>query len=229
MEKGIKRSLSRYKAYIITLFLLPIAIYALGFKEKYFLIDSEKWAHFGDFIGGFSALILGCANLYFLVKLSYEISSIDDKRTKLERVNAVLPYANFEILKNFNDSIFCIGIKNYGIGTLKVHSIEILYTNDLSLKFNSLHEYITYNSVPDKLYYKCDYDIIEKGTAIMPAETKELLRMKIIKQNGEKIDNVESESIINYITKEFDKIEIVLKYTDIYEMNIYTQVKNYSN
>ncbi|MBS7334224.1 MAG: hypothetical protein KIG88_11575, partial [Weeksellaceae bacterium] len=207
----------------------PIIIYTLGFKEKSFLIDSEKWAHFGDFLGGFSALVLGCANLFLLVKLSYEISSIDDKRTKLERVNAVLPYANFEIFKNFNESIFCIGIKNYGIGTLKVHSIDILHMGDLPKKYNNLYEFTTSNFVPDKTFYKCDYDIIEKGTAIMPAETKELLRLKIIKQNGENIDNVESESIINYIAKEFDKIEIVLKYTDIYEMNIYTQVKNYSN
>lgn len=44
--------------------------------------DAERWAYFGDFVGGISGSIFGFANLILLVVISYQLADREDKRNK---------------------------------------------------------------------------------------------------------------------------------------------------
>ncbi|MGV0753175.1 hypothetical protein [Empedobacter brevis] len=143
MKKKLKKELKDYKILIVLLGLFPFGIYLLFFNNTTFRIDSEKWAHFGDFIGGFGAVIFGAANLYFLIKLSYKLSQIDDDRNTKNKIDSVKPLGivNYEV--DYNNLSYKIVINNFGLGPLVVKNYLIKYEEIHYKNFKELHEKVS--------------------------------------------------------------------------------------
>ena len=233
MKKKLKKELKDYKILIILLGVFPFGIYLLFFNNTTFKIDSEKWAHFGDFIGGFGAIIFGAGNLYFLIKLSYKLSQIDDDRNnknneleeirnKQNQIDSVVPYL---IATTFNNEItneIVLKIINCGIGPSIIVDCKYIYDNKEFSEIKPIITLITKN----RIFAKVKSNELSEGSAI--PMNSEILIFEIKMYQHEHQDKDSYISAINYVIKELSKIKGSVTYTNLYKSEKFIlEIKDY--
>jgi uncharacterized membrane protein len=67
--------------------LMTLIAYAYNFRNQLISDDSTYWGSFGDYFGGVFNSIVGVANLFFLIFLTFAIADLDEKRSQRELAN----------------------------------------------------------------------------------------------------------------------------------------------
>ena len=230
MKNKLKKELKDYKILIILLGLFPFGIYLLFFNNTTFRIDSEKWAHFGDFIGGFGAVIFGAANLYFVIKLSYKLSQIDDdrnhknneleeKRNDQNKIDSVKPLASMSTFLSLIDNYATLEIHNNGLGPLKIKRIEYTIENKT---YSNIEDLIHNNISISNLNPKIRVNTIVKDSVIAINSKIDILYLELDENSNLTFEKSNLENaLMNRIVSELNKIKTKMIYTDIHELKDY--------
>lgn len=238
MKIEFKKELIRYSFAIISFTLLPLIIYLIVFNKNGFSTDPANWSEFGDFIGGYASLIIGAANLYFLIKLSYKLSQIDDdrntKNNELEesrndqnKRDAVVP---FLILKSYEDLInfktIKIDLKNCGIGPAIIDYYRLTYNEKEYRKFEEIIAVINTNNPSLIIKHVVSSELRSMRSAISPNEEQNLLDLTIDEPDY-KAEYV-TKDIYNLIRNELCNVKIEVSYKDLYlnQINILEHTEN---
>lgn len=67
---------------IVILLMIPILLFIVNFFNHPISDQISDWGNLGDYFGGISGVIIGLANLIFLIYITYRLSDIDTNREK---------------------------------------------------------------------------------------------------------------------------------------------------
>ncbi|GGE92212.1 hypothetical protein SAMN05443634_10890 [Chishuiella changwenlii] len=142
MKKKFKKELNKYSLWILIGTALPLIIYLFVFGLNGLSLKNTNWSDFGSFIGGYATLIFGAANLYFLIKISYKLSQIDEDRNNKNKIDSVKPLGiiNYEV--DYKNLCYKVVINNFGLGPLVVKNYSIKYDEILYENFEFFYNKI---------------------------------------------------------------------------------------
>lgn len=156
MKDKFKKEIFQNSIIIILLTILPFVIYSVVFYDNNWSLKTSSWSEFGDFIGGYGALIFGAGNLYLLIKVSYKLSEIEEKRNKQNIIDSAKPLGVVTNELSITEKYYSMRIDNFGNGPLIINNIHIEYNN---------HQYKDLRSLIDEIINQLNITPILKGIA----------------------------------------------------------------
>ncbi|WP_431243240.1 hypothetical protein ACQ9BO_00580 [Flavobacterium sp. P21] len=104
--------------------LISIVFYLIQFSSNKISDDPERWAQFGDYLGGVLGTLVSILNFLVFVYLSIRLVTIEEERNKWTIKELVRPYADLVLDKNMWN--ISITIHNIGLGPMIIKEIKIL-------------------------------------------------------------------------------------------------------
>lgn len=227
MKKKFDKEVKIYSGLILFFTFIPLVLYFIFFFKNGLSKDTSNWSEFGDFIGGYGSLIIGAGNLYFLIKISYKLSEIDEdrnnqnneseeRRNNQNKRDAVVP---FLILKSYDDLIkyknLRIDLRNCGIGPAIIDYYKLTYNGNEYSKFEEIITDININNPSLIIESIVSSELRSLRSAISPNEDQNLLDLTIGKVDYKTIDN--PKEMYNLVRNELCKVYIEISYHDLYE------------
>ncbi len=226
MKKKFDKEVKIYSGLILFFTFIPLVLYFIFFFKNGLSKDTSNWSEFGDFIGGYGSLIIGAGNLYFLIKISYKLSEIDEdrnnqnneaeeRRNNQNKRDAVVP---FLILKSYDDFInykkLRIDLRNCGVGPAIIDYYKLTYNENEYSKFEEIITDINIKNPSLIIESIVSSELRSLRSAISPNEDLNLLDLTI--GEPEYKSNYELKEIYNLIRNELCKVKIEVSYKDLY-------------
>ncbi|GGE97904.1 hypothetical protein SAMN05443634_106165 [Chishuiella changwenlii] len=144
MKKKFKKELNKYSLWILIGTILPIIIYLFVFGANGLSLKNTNWSDFGSFIGGYGTLIFGAGNLYLLIKVSYQLNSIDEERNNQNKIDSVKPLGILSHEIDYKNLSYKVNINNLGLGPLIVQNYTLKYNETIYKTFNDFYNENTF-------------------------------------------------------------------------------------
>ncbi|WP_312557478.1 hypothetical protein [Empedobacter brevis] len=231
MKNKFDNEVRTYSGLILIFTLIPLVLYFIFFFKNGVSTDTSNWSEFGDFIGGYGSLIIGAGNLYFLIKISYKISEIDEdrnnqnnkseeKRNRQNKFDAVVPLL---ILKSNDDFInftnIKIDIKNCGIGPAIIDYYKLTYKEN---EYNEFGDIINAICKENKSILQPEFKTtqLRKSRSAIPCNEEINLLDLSFKVDFKSLDEPLKSYI--FIRDELCTVNIEISYKDLYDNHIKT-------
>ncbi|SFN60069.1 hypothetical protein SAMN05421738_11637 [Algoriella xinjiangensis] len=224
MKKKLKKELQKYTIWIIILFLLPLITYIIVFAKHGLSIETKTWSDFGSFIGGFSTLIFGAANLFFLLKISFTIYNLEEKRNKQNQIQSVKPLGVIISFHSLTNNYILLEIHNNGIGPMIIKNTNFELNNK---SYNNIRTLIEDNLSISNLKPLLRSNNISDGISIPSNSKIELMWLTVDESSNFNYSEENIQNAMNRIITEMNKIKTKITYTDILKSKDYILKNNY--
>jgi hypothetical protein len=104
--------------------LISLLFYAIQFSSNKISNDPERWAQFGDYLGGVLGTLVSFLNFLVFTYLSIRLVTIEEERNKWTIKELVRPYA--DVLLDNDMWNISISIHNIGLGPMVIKEIKIV-------------------------------------------------------------------------------------------------------
>lgn len=207
-------------SFIFILIVLPFLIYFSKFYNTTLSADHDNWSKFGEYLNGIFSPLIALIGFFITIYID-KISTKRNENNLLIDQQKHRPIIDYSILDE--EDHIKISIKNKGEGPLIINE-NYLINNNIDVH-DYQNRYTFFEIIPEMNFAYSAYT--GNLTNKVLSKNEEIILFEYLNpiQNGDNLNNIQAENI-NLIRENIGQYTLIIKYKDIYQIEMPTFSKD---